>query len=577
MARRRARGAGARRHRDRPDRGALSRRRSDAACGRICTGARHGPRRTDRVHRALSNRLLEQRGLQRLGERFAAGPRPAARGSTDGIVRERRDPLVRDGVRPRRPDHGARDVCALGPVAGARRARASPGGASRAGAGRRSAPATAANPARFVHELRYGEMAATRRSAVRPLLRQRRRHAAVPDRARQPMRSAPPISISSRSSGRRRWPPSTGSITASIRAAISPTNAARRGASPTRGSRLHTTPSRTPMDGSPIRRSRSAKCRATSTRRGAGSPAWRGGSGCRPRRSAGRRRRARCARPSRATSMLPAEDTYALALDGAGQPCEVVASNAGHCLFAGIAEAARASSVVTRLLRNDCFCGWGVRTLSAQARRYNPMSYHNGSVWPHDNAILAAGFSRYGFAPRAGEIMTALFDASLGMDARRLPELFCGFSRALRQQPVPYPVACSPQAWSAGSVFLVAGGAGTHHRRLAPPRRALAGLAAGMARPHHDPRPARLRCPRRSPHHARSTQRRGGGDRQARGRRRGGEEVTLIRGQTSKSSTRKCHPSNRPSLHVSPRYGRLSATEALMRTIAAVAISLLVT
>ena len=152
---------------------------------------------------------------------------------------------------------------------------------------------------------------------------------------------------------------------------------------------------------------------------------------------------------------LPAEDTYALALDGAGQPCEVVASNAGHCLFTGIAEAARASSVVTRLLRNDCFCGWGVRTLSAQARRYNPMSYHNGSVWPHDNAILAAGFSRYGFAPRAGEIMTALFDASLGMDARRLPELFCGFSRALRQQPVPYPVACSPQAWSAGSVFLL--------------------------------------------------------------------------------------------------------------------------
>jgi glycogen debranching enzyme len=106
-------------------------------------------------------------------------------------------------------------------------------------------------------------------------------------------------------------------------------------------------------------------------------------------------------------------------------------------------------------MRDDCFCGWGVRTLSSGARRYNPMSYHNGSIWPHDNAIVAAGFSRYGFAPRAGEVMTALFDASLGMEERRLPELFCGFSRAVRQQPVPYPVACKPQAWSAGTVFLL--------------------------------------------------------------------------------------------------------------------------
>src|SRR5262245_23170328 len=149
------------------------------------------------------------------------------------------------------------------------------------------------------------------------------------------------------------------------------------------------------------------------------------------------------------------EDIYALALDGGGQPCRVVASNAAHCLLAGIAEPMHAARVVNRLMRDDCFCGWGVRTLSARARRYNPMSYHNGSVWPHDNALIAAGFGRYGFGARAGELLTALFDASLGIDDRRLPELFCGFARALRHQPVPYPVACKPQAWAAGSVFLL--------------------------------------------------------------------------------------------------------------------------
>jgi glycogen debranching enzyme len=149
------------------------------------------------------------------------------------------------------------------------------------------------------------------------------------------------------------------------------------------------------------------------------------------------------------------EGTYALALDRHGQPCRVVASNAGHCLLAGIAEPSRAASAVERLMRTDNFCGWGLRTLSAQARRFNPMSYHNGSVWPHDNALIAAGFARYGFTDRAGEILTALFDASLMMEERRLPELFCGFARARHQQPVPYPVACRPQAWAAGSVFLL--------------------------------------------------------------------------------------------------------------------------
>ena len=93
--------------------------------------------------------------------------------------------------------------------------------------------------------------------------------------------------------------------------------------------------------------------------------------------------------------------------------------------------------------------------MSAVAARYNPLSYHNGSVWPHDNALVAAGFSRYGFGGPAGEILSALFDASRAMEDRRLPELFCGFPRSHRQQPVPYPVACRPQAWAAGCLFLL--------------------------------------------------------------------------------------------------------------------------
>jgi glycogen debranching enzyme len=149
------------------------------------------------------------------------------------------------------------------------------------------------------------------------------------------------------------------------------------------------------------------------------------------------------------------ENCYALALDRDGQPCRVVSTNAGHCLASGIATRERAAEVVARLMRDDCFCGWGVRTLSAGARRFNPISYHNGSVWPHDNAILAAGFARYGFGRRAADIMDGLFAASVRLDERRLPELFCGFSRSQCADPVPYPVACRPQAWAAGSVFLL--------------------------------------------------------------------------------------------------------------------------
>ena len=147
--------------------------------------------------------------------------------------------------------------------------------------------------------------------------------------------------------------------------------------------------------------------------------------------------------------------TYALALDGDKRRCELRASNAGHCLFAGIASPQRAQRVARTLLSPASFSGWGVRTLAASERRYNPMSYHNGSVWPHDNALIARGLARYGQAEQALQIWTGLFEAALHFDLHRMPELFCGFPQEPGEGPVPYPVACAPQAWSAASVFLL--------------------------------------------------------------------------------------------------------------------------
>lgn len=147
--------------------------------------------------------------------------------------------------------------------------------------------------------------------------------------------------------------------------------------------------------------------------------------------------------------------TYALALDGRKRPCRVVTSNAGHCLFSGIASEERARRVMQTLMSESCYSGWGVRTVALHERGYNPMSYHNGSVWPHDNALIAAGFARYGFKDAAVKILTGLFDAALYVDLHRLPELFCGFARRPGEAPTLYPVACSPQAWAAGAVFLV--------------------------------------------------------------------------------------------------------------------------
>ena len=149
--------------------------------------------------------------------------------------------------------------------------------------------------------------------------------------------------------------------------------------------------------------------------------------------------------------------TYALALDGEKRPCRVPASNAGHALFAGIAAPDRAARVAANLLSPDTFSGWGVRTLPLGQPRYNPMSYHNGSVWPHDNAMIALGFARYGLKAEAGRVLSAIFDAGRHQDLSRLPELFCGFGRRPHRAPTPYPVACAPQAWAAASVFGLLG------------------------------------------------------------------------------------------------------------------------
>lgn len=147
--------------------------------------------------------------------------------------------------------------------------------------------------------------------------------------------------------------------------------------------------------------------------------------------------------------------TYATALDGEKRACRIRTSNAGHVLYAGLAPPQRARRVAAQLMSKDSFTGWGIRTLSRGEARFNPMSYHNGSVWPHDTAIIGAGFARYGFRRQAVRLLQGLFDATMSLDERRLPELFCGFRRRYGQGPTRYPVACSPQAWASGSVFML--------------------------------------------------------------------------------------------------------------------------
>jgi len=149
---------------------------------------------------------------------------------------------------------------------------------------------------------------------------------------------------------------------------------------------------------------------------------------------------------------LPDKGYFALGLDGAKRPIDALGSNMGHCLWTGIVDAGKAAAVARRLTGPDMFSGFGIRTLAASSGAYNPMSYHNGSVWPHDNAICAAGLMRYGFVREAQQVAVGILESAEYFGGR-LPELFCGFDRAEFAEPVHYPTSCSPQAWASAAPF----------------------------------------------------------------------------------------------------------------------------
>lgn len=151
---------------------------------------------------------------------------------------------------------------------------------------------------------------------------------------------------------------------------------------------------------------------------------------------------------------LPESGYYAVALDADKRPVDSLTSNMGHCLWTGIIDEDRATAVAAQLLSPRMFNGWGIRTLAADMGAYNPISYHNGSVWPHDNAITVAGLARYGFLEQAQTVTMAILDAARAFGGR-LPELFCGFDRSRFPEPVPYPTSCSPQAWAAAAPLLM--------------------------------------------------------------------------------------------------------------------------
>jgi glycogen debranching enzyme len=145
---------------------------------------------------------------------------------------------------------------------------------------------------------------------------------------------------------------------------------------------------------------------------------------------------------------------FALALDGEKNQVDALTSNIGHLLFSGIVEERRAAATVRALMRSDMFSGWGIRSMSERDGGYNPLSYHNGSVWPHDNAICAEGMRRYGFRDEAGRVCEALLDAAEAF-SNQLPEVFAGFARDKAGMPIEYPDALKPQSWAAGAPLLM--------------------------------------------------------------------------------------------------------------------------
>ncbi len=197
----------------------------------------------------------------------------------------------------------------------------------------------------------------------------------------------------------------------------------------------------------------------------------------RPAALALRRRAEAFRRRFDAAFWMPDESCYALALDGHKRQVNAVSSNAGHCLWSGIVLPERAPWLARRLLQDDLWSGWGIRTLSTRMAAYNPISYHNGSVWPHDNSLIAVGLARYGFRDEANRVIQGLLAAAEQFPHFRLPELFAGYPRRPNGGPIEYPNANSPQAWAAGAVVLMAqtllglapGKRGLRARPLGPP------------------------------------------------------------------------------------------------------------
>ncbi|HKW04784.1 MAG TPA: amylo-alpha-1,6-glucosidase, partial [Nitrososphaerales archaeon] len=150
---------------------------------------------------------------------------------------------------------------------------------------------------------------------------------------------------------------------------------------------------------------------------------------------------------------LPKKQYFALALDGKKEKVDSIASNAGHCLWTRIVDKDKAPRVVRLLMSSEMFTGWGIRTLSSKMARYNPLSYHNGTVWPHDTSIICAGMRAYGFYKESNEIALSLIDAAAAFPEHRLPELFAGYVRREQSRPIPYPAANSPQAWASGALI----------------------------------------------------------------------------------------------------------------------------
>ena len=214
-----------------------------------------------------------------------------------------------------------------------------------------------------------------------------------------------------------------------------------------------TTRSSMPTAAWPKARSRSPKCRAMCSPRKRPRRAARCGSATTRSPKSSTRRRRGSTENFDAAFWCPEIGMYALALDGAKQPCAVRTSNAGQTLFTGIAREDRARAIASELLGPRFFSGWGIRTVARGEARYNPMSYHNGSIWPHDNALIALGFARYGLNRAVAQVSKGLFECATYMDLRRLPELFCGFQRERRRGPTLYPVACAPQAWASATPF----------------------------------------------------------------------------------------------------------------------------